>query len=135
MEFKAMRRGTLLKEIEDKLNIDTREVALHVRPSVWLVVSMLNVAPNLRTLYLPRSLRDETSKFILTALRRIGVEVKELDRPRGRPRTRRGEVVDEVRRLGGEGVPAREISRRMSIPLRTVYYYLKTAGRRYIARV
>lgn len=120
----ARKRDDLLKKIQE-LNPKTREVYINIRPSIQLIVALLNRAPELTHLYLSPSIAQETPKKITGALTEVGVKLMPISRPRGRPRKRSDEQIQKVRKLALEGIPAQEIAIRIGLPLRTVYYYFR----------
>jgi hypothetical protein len=64
----------------------------------------------------------------------MGIELVPEGYPRGRPRKYDEGTVRQVRELIMRGVPAKEISSRMGIPLRTVYYFIEQAEKKFGTR-
>lgn len=123
--LKAGNRAELLQKIRMEINSTVEEVYLNTRPSIQIIITLLNKAPNLKKVYVPPSLFKETSEKITKALNKIGVELIPFDKPIGRPRVHYGEALNHMLRLSKKGETARQISYKTGIPLRTVYYYLK----------
>jgi len=119
----------LLRKLSS-LNEDVTEVYVSLRPTKEVVVKILENAPNVRKISCPPSLYPKVSKKVIYALKQLGVELVPENRPRGRPRKYDEKTVKLVRELAEKGVPMREISERLGIPLRTVYYLLKEDVRR-----
>ncbi len=111
----------LLRKLSE-LNEDVTEVYVSLRPTKEVVVKILENAPNVERISCPPSLYPKVSKRVIGALRQLGVELVPERRPRGRPRKYDERTVKLVRELAEKGVPMKEISERLGIPLRTVYY-------------
>ncbi len=112
----------------DEAPVETEEVYVGRRLSSKLVVLLLSKFPNLKRIYLPRSLYERTSERLREALRRVGVELVPTNRKPGRPPKYSEETLKLVveKYKSGEKVP--EISRDLGIPVRTVYYILRRMG-------
>jgi len=104
------------------LDEDVTEVYVSLRPTKEVVVKILENAPNVKRISCPPSLYPKVSKRVIYALGQLGIELVPEKRPRGRPRKYDEKTVKLVRELAKKGVPMREISERLGIPLRTVYY-------------
>ncbi|NJE53739.1 DUF1699 family protein [Thermococcus sp. 21S9] len=111
----------LLRKLSE-LNEDVTEVYVSLRPTKEVVVKILENAPNVKRISCPPSLYPKVSKRVIYALSQLGIELVPENRPRGRPRKYDEKTVKLVRELARKGVPMREISERLGIPLRTVYY-------------
>ena len=111
----------LLRKLSE-LDEDVTEVYVNLRPTKEVVVKILENAPNVRRISCPPSLYPKVSKRVIYALGQLGIELVPEERPRGRPRKYDEKTVKLVRELAKKGVPMREISERLGIPLRTVYY-------------
>jgi len=125
VEVKARNNVELLRKLETALNGDVTEVYINLRPTREILVYILENAPNVRRISCPPSLYPKVSKKILTALSQMGIELVPEGYPRGRPRKYDEETVRTVLSLVRRGVSPKEISSRMGIPLRTVYYMLE----------
>jgi len=123
--IRARNRTELLRKIQSELNPSAKEVYIDMRPSIQIIVSILNKAPSVKLIQIPRSLYEETPRKIKNALNKVGVKLISSNRPQGRPRTRSKEKIDSVFKLAKEGKTAKMISIKTGLPLRTVYYYLK----------
>ncbi|WP_297536163.1 DUF1699 family protein [Thermococcus sp.] len=119
----------LLRKLS-RLTEDVTEVYINLRPTKEVVVKILENAPNVRRISCPPSLYPKVSKRIIYALGQLGIELVPEERPRGRPRKYDEKTVKLVRELATRGIPMREISERLGIPLRTVYYMLDEKIRR-----
>jgi hypothetical protein len=112
-----------------QLDESVTEVYVNLRPTKEVVVKILENAPNVRRISCPPSLYPKVSKRVIYALSQLGIELVPEERPRGRPRKYDEKTVKLVRELAEKGVPMREISSRLGIPLRTVYYMVREPQR------
>jgi len=114
----------LLRKLSN-LDENVTEVYVSLRPTKEVVVKILENAPNVKRISCPPSLYPKVSKRVIYALGQLGIELVPERYPRGRPRKYDEETVKLVRELAEKGVPMREISARLGIPLRTVYYIVR----------
>lgn len=128
VEVKAKNNTELLRKLDGTLTEDVTEVYINLRPTKEILVHILERAPNVRRISCPPSLYPKVSKKIIHALSQMGIQLVPEGYPRGRPRKYDEETVRAVIRLIEQGVPPKDISSRMGIPLRTVYYMLERAG-------
>ena len=131
VEVKARNNEELIRKLERVLSDDVTEVYVNLRPTKEILVRILERAPNVRKISCPPSLYPKVSKKIITALAQMGIDLVPEGYPRGRPRKYDEKTVRQVRELLMRGVPAKEISSRMGIPLRTVYYMMKKTEKGY----
>jgi hypothetical protein len=124
VEVSARTYDELLRKLEELLNDEVSEVYVNLRPTKEVVVRILENAPNVERISCPPSLYPKVSKKVISALKQLGVEIVPEKKPRGRPRKYDGETVKRMRELAARGVSPMEISKRLGIPLRTVYYLL-----------
>ncbi len=103
----------------------SEEVYVARRISRTLAARLLQEHPDLKRILVPRSLYEQTSKRIIAALRKVGVEVLPTGRGRGRPRKYGDDVVAKVMEMKKRGATVREIAEKTGIPVRTVYYILR----------
>jgi len=125
--LKASDRSELLQKIRTEINSNVEEVYLNTRPSIQIIITLLNKALNLKKVYVPPSLCKETPERMKKALNKIGVELIPFDKPIGRPRVHDVEALNYMLKLAKRGETAGQIAYKTRIPLRTVYYYLKKA--------
>lgn len=128
VEVKAKNNAELLRKLDESLSEDVTEVYINLRPTKEILVHILERAPNVRRISCPPSLYPKVSKKIIQALSQMGIQLVPEGYPRGRPRKYDEKTVTAVMTLIQQGVPPKEISSRMGIPLRTVYYMLERAG-------
>jgi len=131
VEVKARNNEELIRKLERVLSDDVTEVYVNLRPTKEILVRILERAPNVRKISCPPSLYPKVSKKIIAALAQMGIDLVPEGYPRGRPRKYDEKTVRQVRELLMRGVPAKEISSRMGIPLRTVYYMMKKTEKGY----
>jgi hypothetical protein len=122
VEIKARNNLELLRKLDESLHENVTEVYINLRPTKEIIVHILERAPNVRRITCPPSLYRKVSRRVIHALSQLGVELAPEGFPRGRPRKYDNETIRQVVRMAEEGVPMKEISRRLGIPLRTVYY-------------
>ncbi len=128
VEVKAKNNTELLRKLDRALTEDVTEIYINLRPTKEILVHILERAPNVRRISCPPSLYPKVSKKIIHALSQMGIQLVPEGYPRGRPRKYDEETVRAVIRLIEQGIPPKDISSRMGIPLRTVYYMLERAG-------
>ncbi|AEK72119.1 DNA-binding protein [Thermococcus sp. 4557] len=128
VEIKARNNAELIAKLRESLNEEVTEVYINLRPTKEILVRILERAPNVRKISCPPSLYPKVSKRVIAALAQMGIELVPEGYPRGRPRKYNERTIREVQNLLMKGVPAKEISTRMGIPLRTVYYLLEQTG-------
>jgi len=123
--LRSSQKDVLIKEINKKLDSETKKVHLSVRPTINILASILTAAPNVKVVTCPPSLYERTPKKIRTALGKIGIAFEAFLLTPGRPRSHPNWKIDKVYALEDKGYSAKEISDELDIPLTTVYYYLK----------
>ncbi len=112
----------VLEEIKEGVNDEV--VYLSIRPSIDVVVALLEHDPHVKTILCPPSLYELTSARVRDALKEVGVSLKKGDVKVGRPRKYTKEEIQTMLDLYSDGVPVTTISERLEIPRRTIYYYL-----------
>lgn len=125
MEMIQTRNKTeLLREIKN-LHPETRELYINSRPSMDIVMSIFENAPNLELLACPPSLLKQTSTRVFKTLDDRGITIKHHEVGVGRPKKYDSPTLKQIAELRDGGVAVKDIAKRMNIPLRTVYYHLK----------
>ncbi|ANF23450.1 DUF1699 family protein [Thermococcus piezophilus] len=130
VEIKAKNNAELIRKLNESLNEEVTEVYINLRPTKEILVRILERAPNVRKISCPPSLYPKVSKKAINALAQMGIELVPGGYPRGRPRKYDERTIREVYDLIRKGVTPKEISSRMGIPLRTVYYLIEKMGAR-----
>ncbi len=111
-----------LETLEENESIDT--VYLKTRLSKSIIISLLNKFKNLKRIYNPLCYYRKTSKKILDALNKIGVEVIETKRRGKKRKLNWDQIVD----LYKKGHTISYIARKFKIQRKSVYYILKKMG-------
>ncbi len=122
--LRSSQNEVLLREIKDKLNVDVQKVHLSVRPTINIIASILTAAPKIKLITCPPSLFERTPRKIKEALSKVGVKFEALLLTPGRPRMHADSKINNIYSLKKKGYSAKKISKDLSIPLTTVYYYL-----------
>ncbi len=122
--LRSSQNEVLLREIKDKLNEEVQKVHLSVRPTINIIASILTAAPKIKLITCPPSLFERTPRKIKEALSKVGVTFEALLLTPGRPRMHADTKIDGIYGLKKKGYSAKKISKDLSIPLTTVYYYL-----------
>lgn len=105
-------------------NAGETEARLLVKPTTPLLAELVDKT-KVKKLFLSRKIHALMPKGTPEAMEKVGVEIVTEERKKGRPFTRDSEVVEHVKKLGHEGNSAKQISEKLFLPLRTVYYYLR----------
>ncbi|WP_054839797.1 helix-turn-helix domain-containing protein [Thermococcus sp. JCM 11816] len=124
VRVKAKTYSELIRKLDEALNEDVSEVYVNLRPTKEVVVKILERSPNVRKITCPPSLYPKVSQKVIMALNQLGgVELLPESYPTGgRPKKYDEKTIKQVVELARKGVPMKEISRKLGIPLRTVYY-------------
>jgi hypothetical protein len=85
------------------------------------IVEILDSNPNLKIIKCPPSLYKRTPRKYLDALNQLGVEVESYKKL-GRPKKYGKEEVEKINQMIEDGFSMAEISGKLDIPLKTVYY-------------
>ncbi|MFC2175165.1 DUF1699 family protein [archaeon] len=117
-------KNELLREIGN-LHPETKELYINARPSMDIVMTIFENAPNLELLACPPSLLKQTSTRVFKTLDNKGVSIKHHEVGVGRPKKYNKKSIGKIKEMRKEGVPVKNIAKEMAIPLRTVYYHLK----------
>lgn len=128
VEVKAKNNFELLKKLDESLNEEVTEVYINLRPTKEIIVHILEKAPNVRKISCPPSLYPKVSRRIVHALSQLGVELVPERFPRGRPRKYDEKTVKQILMMIRSGKGPKEVSWALNIPLRTVYYLLKSSA-------
>jgi len=118
----AKNKRDLIKKLRADLSNNDEKIYINMRPSVDIMVEVLEHAPNVKYILCPKSLYALTSIRVKKALERVGVLLVPFGEGAGRPDKYDGETVNKLKKMYELGVPVKEISKSLKIPLRTVYY-------------
>ena len=120
-----IQKGRTRQEELNKLSKEDKVVYINCALSKPLVIEILSRAPHIEQIYLPKGAYRRTNKRILEALRKSGVICKIKDNTAGRPKKYTREMVNTVKKQYELGKSAKEISKTLHIPLRSVYKIIK----------
>lgn len=122
--IKTNSKQELLDEIRN-LDDSTNALYINARPSMDIVMAIVNNAPNIQEIYCPPSLLKQTSTRVFSVLEQNNVKLAHKDVKVGRPVKYNNGIVEQITSRRSAGDSVKVISQEMNIPLRTVYYYLK----------
>jgi len=120
--IKFTNKEKVIKEIEK--GFEDEVVYLSIRPSIDVIVALIENDPNIRTILCPPSLYELTSERVKNALKKVGISLQKGNFKAGRPVKYKKEDIEEMLRLYKAGVPVSRIREELGIPRRTIYYYL-----------
>lgn len=106
-----------------------REIYVNKPLSSQVIMELLDKYPDLKKIKSPKSLYARTSKKYLDALSELGIEVEPVIK-RGRPKKYGAKEAIEIHNMLMEGFTPKEISEKLDIPLKTVYYLKDTKLKR-----
>ena len=105
------------------------EIYVNKPLSSQVIMELLEKYPNLKKIKSPSSLYLRTSKKYLDALSELGIEVEPVIK-RGRPKKYGETEAKLIQKMLNEGESPKEISDKLQIPLKTVYYLKDTKLKR-----
>jgi hypothetical protein len=115
-------KGDVIDEIEQ--GFDDGVVYLSIRPSIDVVVALLENDPTIEIILCPPSLYDLTSERVKHALKKVGISLEKGSFTVGRPRKYTKREIEEMVGLYNAGMPVVTIAEELGIPRRTIYYYI-----------
>lgn len=92
-------------------------------------MEILDKHPNLKKIKCPRSLYLRTSSKYIQALSQLGVEVEPMTK-KGRPRKYGEGQINTIKKMIKQGKAPLEISKKMHLPVKSVYYLQKSPLKR-----
>lgn len=122
----AKNKRDLIKKLRANLSNNDEKIYINMRPSVDIMVEVLEHAPNVKYILCPKSLYMLTSIRVKKALERVGVLLVPFGEGAGRPNKYDEEIVNKLKKMYELGVPVKEISKSLKIPLRTVYHIISS---------
>ncbi|MGA2675296.1 MAG: helix-turn-helix domain-containing protein [Methanobacterium sp.] len=105
------------------------EVYINEPLSSRIIMEILEEHPNIKRIKCPTSLYLRTSKKYLDALRKLGVEVEPVLKS-GRPKKYGESEVKLIQKMLNNGSNPSEISEKLHLPIKTVYYLKETPLKR-----
>ncbi len=121
--FKAKRKKELLAEIEE--GFSDKEVYISRIVGMDILLALLEHGSSLRTIVIPPSVYAQTSDRVRSYLKKTRVSLEKGEDTAGRPLKYTKKDIKEIVKLKEEGIPIVEISKKLDIPRRTIYYLLK----------
>ncbi len=100
------------------------ELLLKRKVSAVLLAQIMQNAPVARIMCSP-AIYESLPRSAVAALEQMGVEIAVERVKRGRPHLHSRESLRMIEELHGQGFSAGEISAKLGLPLRTVYYHLR----------
>jgi hypothetical protein len=125
--IQASTKNELIQNISG-LDAATREVYINARPSLEIVQKIFERAPEVKQITCPPSLFKQASPKVIKLASEKGCVICHRDVRVGRPNKYDNSVIGEILKKRSDGVAVKDIASQMQIPLRTVYYHLKTSG-------
>jgi len=113
----------------DILDDENDEIYVKKALSSQVIMELLDRYPNLKKIKVPSSLYPRTSKKYLGALSELGIEVEPVIK-RGRPKKYGDNESEKIQKMISEGVSPKEISNKLEIPIKAVYYLKDTKLKR-----
>lgn len=113
-----------LLEKLSKINKEDEEIYISLRPTQEIVERLIEETESIKKLKCPKSLYYQVGEKVENKLQKKGVELEPGEFSPGRPRKYSDEEIDRMIQMREEGFPVNEISERMDVPVRTVYFYL-----------
>lgn len=107
----------------------SREIYINRPLSSHVIMELLDKYPDLKKIKSPKSIYIRTSKKYLDALSKLGIEVEPVIK-RGRPKKYSAKESEKIHDMLVEGYSPKEISEKLDIPLKTVYYLKDTELKR-----
>jgi hypothetical protein len=120
--IKITNKEKVIKEIEK--GVEDEVVYLSIRPSIDVIVALLENDPNIRILLCSPSLYELTSVRVKNALKKVGISLEKGSFKVGRPVKYTKRDIEEIFTLYNSGVSVSKIAHELGIPRRTIYYYL-----------
>lgn len=103
---------------------DYAEVYVNIRPTEEIIKTLQTKFPSLEKIACPKSLYAQTAKKVFKYVGDANLRLEPGDFEVGRPPKYDEATIREINTQRVTGKSARQISREMDIPLRTVYFYL-----------
>jgi len=105
------------------------EVYVNEQLSSRKIMEVLDSNPDLEKITCPRSIYTRISKKYMDALKELGIEVESVQR-RGRPKKYSSNDATKIQTMLDMGVSPMEISNKLNLPVKTVYYLKNSSLKR-----
>ncbi len=106
-----------------KANPNEKEITLRIKPTNPLITLILSHTKT-ETLCCSPKIHAFFTQKTLSALEKVGVQVKTIETKMGRPAKHAEEKIKKIREMHEQGKKPEEIAGQLHMPLRTVYYHL-----------
>jgi len=128
VDLSALPKVRRLADLKRRKKSDATAIYCTLRLSMNTVNVLLNVFPNVKEIYMPRSLIKLTPEELKNYLKEKGVELKSTNRGRGRPPKYDEKTIKTVVDKYKAGESPEDIAKELGIPARSVYYILRRQG-------
>ena len=118
-------KKTLIKNIRKNASSAHKHVYVNLRPTLDIIEEVKKHNPKVERITCPPSLYAQTSKKVFEHLGESGIKFEAGDFKVGRPVKYEDDIVKTIFDQRASGVPVKQISENINMPLRTVYFYLK----------
>lgn len=113
-----------LMERLSEIDESHKEVYISLRPTQEIVDRLVKETETLERLKCPESLYYQVGEKVSQKLEDEGIELNPGEFSPGRPRKYSEEQIQRMVQLREQGTPVKDISERMDVPIRTVYFYI-----------
>lgn len=124
--FKTRKKEELLTEIEE--GFTDEKVYLSRIVGMDILLALKEHGENLKVIVVPPSVYGQTSERVKSHLEKVRVNLEKGNERAGRPPMYTGEDLKKIVQLKNKGFSIVEISRKLNIPRRTIYYLLENEG-------
>lgn len=124
--FKTRKKEGLLTEIEE--GFTDEKVYLSRIVGMDILLALIEYGENLKVIVVPPSVYGQTSERVKSHLEKVRVNLEKGNERAGRPPMYTDENLKKIVQLKNKGVSIAEISRKLDIPRRTIYYLLEKEG-------
>ncbi len=127
--LKCRDKEELLEKLE-KIEGNEEEMYISLRPTQEITEEIIERAEALKKLKCPESLYYQVGEKVSKRLKERGIDLEPGEFSPGRPKKYSDEEIERMLQLREKGKSVKEISQRMDVPVRTVYFYLNKQTQR-----
>ena len=113
----------MLTEIEE--GFSDKDVYVPRIVGMDILLALIDCGKNLKAIVVPPSVYEQTSERVKQYMKDRRISLEKGDERVGRPPKYKKEDVQEIFHLKNQGIPIAQISRKLHIPRRTIYYLLE----------
>ncbi len=121
--FKTRKKMELLSEIEE--GFTDKKVYISRVLGMDILLALEEYGENLKVITVPPSVYNQTSERVKLHLEKARVSLEKGSNHAGRPNMYTDDDIRRILKLKKQGVPITQISKKLNIPRRTIYYLLK----------